>query len=91
MAPSAVNVDRIFVEKYSRMLVTVCITRKGQIFKFLSNICQPQSRSEFVKNNYEEKECWKLGKSYIFTDIFYRFEPPGNLIKWFDLRIQVFR
>ena len=55
------------------------------------NFVQLHSRSEFSKGTCEGKEDWKLAKEDILTDIFHGFEPPRNLMKWFELRLQVFR
>ena len=60
------------------------------VFVASKNFCQLHSRSEFLKNTCEEKEALKLAKENILTDIFHGFEPPGNLMKWFNLRLQVF-
>ena len=60
------------------------------VFVASKNFCQLHSRSEFLKNTCEEKEALKLAKENILTDIFHGFEPPGNLMKWFKLRLQVF-
>ena len=39
----------------------------------------------------EGKDAWELAKGNVVTDIFHGLEPPGNPIKWFDLRLQAFR
>ena len=49
------------------------------VFVPSKNICQLDWRSQFLKDTFEEKEFWKLAKENILTDIFLRFEPPGNL------------
>ena len=43
------------------------------------------------KNTCEGKKAWKLAKENIHADIFHVFQPLGNLMKWCDLRLQVFR
>ena len=86
MTPSATNLFKCrqedIGEKYSRMLVTVCVP-EVKFVQIYSNFCQLHSRSEFLKDTCEGKEAWKIVEGNIFADIFHEFEPPVILIKWF--------
>ena len=56
-----------------------------------TNFCHLHLRSDFVKNTVEGKGARKLRENNFFSDLFNGFKPTRNLMKLFDLKLQVFR
>ena len=58
------------------------------VFVASNNFCQLHSDSEFLESTCEERK--PEAKENIVIDSFHGLEPPGNLMKWLDLQLQVF-
>ena len=57
---------------------------RGVFFWFLKVFA-----SNIRAQNVTGKEARKSAKENILTDIFHGFEPPRNLMKWLELRLQI--
>ena len=74
----------------------------GKVFRDTSNLLRHEKRSIllllffflqifasyiYAKTTSEGKEARNAMKGNIFTDFFPGSDPPGNLMKWFNLRL----
>ena len=79
------SLDKMIVGKYSWTLETICLAVKA--FKKIPATFALRVVEEYLWR----KRARKLMKENISREICNGFKPPGNLIKWYDLWLQVFK